>query len=124
MKKLMLFILLFSIGCGSLLHGTRQEVPITSNPDEADVTINSEFKGKTPLSIELKRKTKKYVIYIEKEGYQSFTTFLIRKTYTATSVVNFVIDFGLISHLIVDKGTGGAYYLTPEFIHVDLIKEK
>lgn len=119
-----MLIIILTIGCGSITHGTRQEIPISSNPPSATVTINDEVIGHTPITVELERKTKRYCIEIMKDGYTPYKTYLIRKTSTASSVGNFMLDFGLISHLIVDKSTGGAYELTPESVSVELEKEE
>lgn len=119
-----MLIIILTIGCGSITHGIRQEIPISSNPPGATVIIDDEIKGQTPITVELERKTKKYYIEIAKDGYTTYKTYLIRKTSTASSVGNFMLDFGLISHLIVDKSTGGAYKLTPESVSVELEKEE
>lgn len=122
-KYYFIILTLLFTGCGSLTHGTWQSIPISSNPDGATVIINSKVKGTTPITVKLKRKTKEYNVFVEKKGYLPFTAFLIRKQHAASAVGNFMLDFGLISYLIIDKGTGGAYKLTPESVHVELKKK-
>ena len=124
MNKFIVVLIIISAGCGSLTHGTWQEIPISSNPDGATVIINSKVEGTTPITVKLKRKTKEYNVVVAKKGYMPFTMFLIRKTSTPSAVGNFMLDFGLISHLIIDKGTGGAYKLTPDAVHVELKENK
>ncbi len=51
-----LFILLFTQSCGTIIHGTTQEVSISSSPTDARVSINGNDQGNTPLIADLKRK--------------------------------------------------------------------
>ncbi len=54
--------------CATIVYGTYQKIPATSNPPGAEISVDGEVKGVTPLVLRLK-KTKSYVIRIEKEGY-------------------------------------------------------
>lgn len=123
MKYILIIIAITAIGCGSITHGTMQKIPVSSNPDNAVVLVDKKESGATPCVIELKRKVERYDIEIKKEGYVPVIIQLIRQKDTGVSGANFMIDFGLISHLIIDKSTGGAYELVPDSVHVEL-KEK
>lgn len=119
MNKLLIILIPLLIGCGSLTHGRFQDIPISSNPCNATITVNDEVRGKTPSVINLKRKTEKYTVIISKDGYISFTTILTRSKAPAV-LADMMLDFGLISYLLVDKQTGAAYHLLPKAIHVEL----
>lgn len=125
MSRYCLIVLLpFLIGCGSLTHGRFQDIPISSNPDKATVTINDEPRGETPVTVKLKRKTKEYNVVVAKEGYIPFTTTLTRKTHAGTTAGNVLIDFGLITHFLIDRNTGGAFVLFPDKIDAVLKRKE
>lgn len=120
-SKLLLLSIIFSCGCGVLTHGTRQEISITSQPTGATVLINDEIKGMTPLTVNLKRKTKQYNVIIQKNGYSPFKAKIERKKSWVIEGLNTLSpDFGLISGELIDKPSGGAYNLKPKSIHVKL----
>lgn len=121
MKYLLLLLLL--CGCGSLSHGTYQEIPVSSVPSDAEVIVDGIVYGKTPVTLKLKRKAEKYDIGIYVPGYLLYSTELTRQKDSAVAVGNFMLDFGLISHLLIDKQTGAAYRLVPESISVGLAEE-
>jgi len=55
-------------GCAIMARGTSQEIPVTSHPGGARITVNGKNMGVTPLSLKLAKK-KDHLIRIEKEGY-------------------------------------------------------
>ena len=118
-----IIILICLAGCGSLSHGSYQEIPVSSVPMGAEVIVDGVVYGKTPVTLKLKRKAEKYDIGIFIPGYLLYNTEVIRQKDSAVAVGNFMIDFGLISYLLIDKQTGAAYRLVPEAINVGLIKE-
>ncbi len=123
-SRLLLLSIIFSCGCGVLIHGTRQEISITSQPTGATVLINNELKGTTPLTVNLKRKIKQYTVVIQKNGYSPFKTTIERKIIWAIEGLNTLSpDFGLIGAELIDKPSGGAYKLEPEFINANLNQE-
>lgn len=66
--SLIIFVLSLS-SCAVILSGSRQKVTITSCPENADVYWGKKHLGKTPLNTKLKRKYKKEVLTIKKEGF-------------------------------------------------------
>lgn len=54
--------------CATIIRGTSQKIPVTSNPQEAKITVDGEDIGYTPLNLKLKKK-KSHVILIEKQDY-------------------------------------------------------
>jgi hypothetical protein len=97
-------------GCATIIHGTRQDVGISSTPTGASVSIDNTEKGKTPLVAKLTRKDN-HVVRIELAGYQPFEATLTR------SVSGWVwgnIAFGGLIGLAVDGISGGIYKLSPE----------
>lgn len=97
-------------GCCSIIHGTRQDVGISSSPTGALVKIDNVQSGNTPVIAKLTRKDNHYV-RIEMPGCQPYETTLTR------SVSGWVwgnIVFGGLIGLAVDAIDGSLYKLTPE----------
>jgi len=112
---MLLFVYLAS-GCATVVHGTNQNVSITSEPSEADVEIvgrGSPVYAKTPATVELNRKGN-YTVTCKKEGYYSDTE-QIRSVIDSMTAGNIFIG-GLIG-LGVDAASGGNKRLSPDSLH-------
>jgi hypothetical protein len=110
----------FLAGCASIIHGTRQDVGISSSPTGATVTIDNGPAGVTPLIADLRRKDN-HIVRIEMEGFQPFETTITR------SVSGWVwgnLVFGAIPGLAIDAITGGLYKLSPENVSGTLAEEE
>jgi hypothetical protein len=122
MKKLVvigtLALCLTFSSCATIMIGTSQEVSIASSPTGAQVLDNGVVLGKTPLAVDLKKKTR-HQIRIELEGYAPYEVAMVRKT--SGWIAGNIIFGGLIG-LVVDAITGGMYMLKPEQIQAELIK--
>jgi hypothetical protein len=46
-----------SAGCATILKGSNQSIPASSDPASADVLVDRTLVGQTPMSIQMKRKT-------------------------------------------------------------------
>jgi len=108
---------LFS-GCASIMHGTTQQIGVSSSPSGAKVTVNGQQKGKTPVILDLKRGDN-HVLKIELDGYLPYETTLTKKV--SGWVWGNVVAGGLIG-LAVDAISGGLYNLTPEQVQASLAK--
>ncbi len=121
MKKILtlgfvvLFVFTFT-NCATIIHGSQQSVSISSNPSKAFVTVDGREIGKTPLTIDLKRKDH-HTVEINLDGYLPYETKFTRKVdgWIAGNII-----FGGIIGLAVDAITGGMYKLTPDQISADL----
>jgi hypothetical protein len=69
---LSLLFALFLIGC----RHTTQEVPITSVPPGAEVYIDDQFRGMTPLTLELETADSRR-LELRKEGYRPFYSMIV-----------------------------------------------
>jgi hypothetical protein len=109
---------LLASACATILRGTRDQVGISSQPSGAEVIVDNEFYGKTPVTAELKRKDK-HIVTIKLEGYQPFEMTLTRK---ASGFVfgNLVFGPGAVIGLAVDALTGGMYNLKPDQVQAEL----
>jgi hypothetical protein len=113
------FALLFTLGlgaCASIIHGTHQDVGITSEPTGAAVTIDNLHSGNTPVIAKLTRKDN-HIVRIELPGYQPIDLTLTR------SVSGWVwgnIAVGGLIGLAVDAIDGGMYKLSPDQLSATL----
>lgn len=107
------FIVVLS-GCGTIKHGTSQDLMIQSNPPGAMVMVNGKEYGETPVSVSLSRKTRHTTVTVSMPGYESFQTSLDRKL-SGWSILGGPIG------LLVDDATGGMYKLSPDQLNVQLV---
>jgi len=122
MKKFFCMVLIAILtvsvtGCASVTTGRYQRVPIDSNPQEANVTISSGFRGVTPCSFELQRNMN-HVITIAKKGYRTAQVNL-QKTVCGSTAGNIILG-GFIG-LGIDAMTGAMFKIIPENVYVDLV---
>jgi hypothetical protein len=102
--------------CASVIHGTHQDVGITSVPTGASVAIDNLQSGTTPVFAKLTRKDN-HVVRIELPGYQPLDLALTR------SVSGWVwgnVAIGGLIGLAVDAIDGGMYKLSPEQLSATL----
>ena len=125
MKKLVLLsATLFILGsCATLLRGgkTSEIVKISGNPKEANIYVNNELVGKSPLNYEVKKR-KEHIVKIEKEGYKDFIAKIeIKKNpiWTTLSLVGTVFPFTYYG-IIVDNKTGSINDITTTDINFKL----
>lgn len=124
MKKLTLITSALAIififqSCATIMHGSKQEVGISSSPSNAKVIIDGKAMGTTPVVTKLKRKDS-HMVQIKLDGFHTYETTLTR------SVSGWVwgnIVFGGLIGLGVDAITGGLYKLTPKQISAELNDE-
>jgi PEGA domain len=103
-------ILLVVTGCATIIHGTRQDVGISSTPTGASVTIDNLQSGTTPVFSKLRRK-ENHVVRISLAGYQPMDLTL------TSSVSGWVwgnLAIGGLVGLAVDAISGGMYKLSPQ----------
>jgi len=108
--------------CASLMHGTKQDISITSSPEAADVQVKTAggvvaFTGQTPATVKLARKDE-YDVFINLAGYQESTVH-INKEFDSIYLGN-ILCGGIIG-LIIDASNGAMYNLAPEVINVTLV---
>lgn len=115
-KGIMAFFMFGLIGCGTIMHGTKQQIGISSNPSGAKVVIDRQHYGITPFIADLSRKDN-HVIRIEMEGFIPYETTLTRRV---SGWVWGNIVFGGLIGLAVDAISGGLYKLTPDQVQAEL----
>ncbi len=116
-KLLALFLVFFlTTGCATIIKGTTQGVPISSDPSGADILVDGMLVGTTPTDVELKRK-RDHLIVIEKKNYSPKNIAVVKNV--GGAVWGNIIAGGLIGWG-VDAASGAQNNLTPKTIFVRL----
>lgn len=125
---LALCVALGSAGCSSIVGKSEYPVTISSQPDQADITITDEkgaavYAGKTPTTVTLRTKAgyfrgKNYTVTFHKEGYAEHVA-EIRRGVSGWYIFGNLVFGGLIGWLIVDPATGAMWTLQKD-VRVDL----
>ncbi|MFT4047774.1 MAG: hypothetical protein QM661_13920 [Solimonas sp.] len=92
-------------GCATMFHGSTQQVFVRSNVPGTELFANETFVGKDN-GVTTFQKNKNYVLTARKSGCTE-TTVPATKSFDAITLLGVLIDFGIISVLLVDGvGTG------------------
>ena len=118
---LVLFIGVMLVGCGSIIHGSKQVISFQSTPAVATVEVldamNVSYGScETPCSLELKRK-REYKVIMSKQGYNAAELIITKKT---DGWIWGNILFGGVIGIIIDFSNGAAYKLSPEMLNTTL----
>ena len=57
--------------CGTIMHGTSQDIGFQSSPSSAKLTVDGILKGQTPAVVPLARK-RTHIVRLELDGYQPY----------------------------------------------------
>ena len=103
-------------GCGALFNNGPAKVMFTSQPSEAEVWIDGNRFGTTPLVVDLSKK-KSYTVSFRKDGFDEQVRTLNNKV-SPTYVVLDILG-GLVP-VIVDAATGAWYVLEADNVQATL----
>ena len=121
-KPLFFIVLIFLLiaGCASIVSKSQYPVIISSQPQEADITIvnisgATVYSGKTPTTITLEAgagffKGENYTVTFKKEGFATHTT-QIERGLDGWYIGGNILIGGLIGWPIVDPATGAMWTL-------------
>lgn len=103
-------------GCATIIHGSKQDISVSSTPSNARVLVDDMEMGTTPTVLTLSRKHQ-HTIRIELDGYQPHEVMLSRSVdgWIAGNII-----FGGFIGLGVDAITGAMYKLSPDEIGAQL----
>jgi hypothetical protein len=113
----LLLPLLAIADCGTIAHGTSQNIVCITSPAGAVVRSADGTTCTTPCSFTLKRK-KNDLLTIEREGYET-VTLPVHSALSATSAANVLLPGGLVCWGI-DVVSGGGYRLASDRVDVKL----
>jgi uncharacterized protein YceK len=105
-------LVLFS-GCATVLSGTSQEITFNSEPAGAQVIVDGEVMGRTPVTVTL-RKNKFDNVTVELEGYQTQSRPL-STSYDPIALVNILWDLST-----TDLISGAAFEYDPSSYYFNL----
>ncbi len=117
---LLVFCFIFS-ACASIVHGTKQEIPFSSDPPGAVVMVNGEQRGVTPTTITLKRGRDHQVIF-KLDGYDDLLINLEKEMDTGWYIFGNLFSWGVIGW-VVDIANGAAYKLSEDELHAAMQEE-
>lgn len=124
-------VFLYLSGCATILDEPFYVLPISSNPDEAIISIKDEkgkivYKGKTPAEVKLDKSDgsyaggKHYLVKFEKNGYKTQIVAVVTRTsnyYLGNLILPFITGIGLF----IDPLYGDMYKFLPEKINLQLL---
>ena len=113
---LILSLLAISSGCATIIHGTTQDVGITTDPTGADLLLDGKERYQSPIKVTMKRK-EDHMVEIIKDGYQKETVYI--QSVLSGAVAGNLLAGGIIG-MGVDAMSGGGYRLVPENIDIRL----
>ncbi len=117
MRSIMLALALLSAsGCATVLHGTRQRIAVESTPPGAQVYIDGQAMGDTPLHTTLDA-TEGHEILVRAEGHEDALVSLPTEAIPAYYVLNAIFTLGI--GIWIDHSTGAIYGID-DSVHVDL----
>ncbi|MFC2166373.1 PEGA domain-containing protein [Acidobacteriota bacterium] len=116
---LITFVFMLS-NCATIFKGEYRDVRINSEPGDAQVFVNGEFQGRTPLKLEL-RPDESYTIEFKREGYKTQVRQIKNKIGVGWIVLDVV--FGLVP-VLVDALTGAWYEFDQRYVNVLLERQQ
>ena len=120
MKRRTFFPLVLALvsvaGCATIVNGKTQLVSFQSTPAGATIMIDGRPIGKTPLSLQLEKKSNQ-VLVVRKEGYKDFST-TMGTTVSGWFLGN--IALGGVLGSTTDAATGAMYEYVPNQFLVTL----
>jgi hypothetical protein len=122
MKKIFLIILslVFIYGCATIFKQKERVIPFNSDPQGAEIYINGNRMGKTPLPIRLSN-LKPVTVTFKKEGFED-KTYIINSQVEAGWVI--LVIFGTFIPVIIDAVTNNWSNLDATEVKVLLDKKE
>jgi hypothetical protein len=113
-------LFLLTSSCATIFKGNSSKINFNSNPQGAQIYVNGNYMGDTPILLKLESK-QTYNIEFKKEGYKT-------KAFNITNHVGvgwIVLDviFGLVP-VVVDAATGSWYELDQKIVNALLEKQQ
>ncbi len=94
-------------GCAAMFHGSTQQIAIRSNVPGTELYANEAYVGKEN-GVTIFQKNQNYMITARKAGCTA-TTVPASKSFDAITLLGVLIDFGIITILLIDGAATGAW---------------
>jgi PEGA domain len=109
-------------GCATIVHGTSQAIPFSSNPEGAEVFVNGSARGVTPTTVTLPRSSSSYNVVYKKAGYED-TSDNLHSSISGYYFLNIIL--GGIVGLVLDAVDGAWYdYDDPNTPNLPLLEAR
>ena len=106
-------------GCATLFADSEDEISFISDPSGADIYLNGEYIGKTPVSTRVKRQlSKTMVVVVKKQGYQT-KEFYLKTALETAAIFNLSSGFSWTT----DAVTGNMIEYDPKKYLITLERE-
>ena len=104
-------------GCATIIKGSSQSIPVSSDPPAADIVLDGKIVGQTPKTLTLKRENN-YLLTIQKTGFEQQSVPIVKDI--GGAVWGNALAGGLIGWG-VDAASGAQYNLLPASVSVKLV---
>ena len=94
-------------GCAAMFHGTSQMISIRSNYADTKLYVNEAYIGQGS-GVTTFKKNKNYTIRASRDGYVDVIA-IPTKSFDSVTLLGILLDWGIISILIVDGAATGAW---------------
>lgn len=94
-------------GCAAMFHGSTQQVAVRSNVPGTELFVNEAYVGKDN-GVTTFQKKNNYMITARKAGCTD-TTVPAPKSFDAITLLGVLLDFGIVSVLLIDGAATGAW---------------
>ncbi len=106
LKAVSLVLIVFQTGCATIFHGTTDQISITSRERGTKIFVDEREIGEDS-AIAVVPKRGSHSIRVSKEGCSDVVA-PIPYSFDGVSLLGILLDFGIISMLIVDTAATGA----------------
>lgn len=108
MKKILFLVVFLATGCASMFSGTKETILVNSTEKDSKIYFNDEYIGNTAASVTVsKKKLNDSYIRVSKSGCDD-TLRHIETKFNSLSILDFFIDFGIVTFFVIDWGLNGA----------------
>lgn len=102
-------------GCAAMFHGTSDQITIQSPDPEAKIYLDNFLVGKGTAMASVKRNTQ-HTIVAKKDGCAD-NLVQTQTAFDPVTLLGVLIDWGIISILVVDWGVTGAMWKTDPLVY-------
>jgi len=97
-------------GCASMFSGTTQNLLLRSDVKGAKLYLNNEEIGTDTATVQISKKNlRNSVLLAKKQGCSDYSTHISTK-FDPTTLLGVLLDFGIVTVLVVDWGITGAVH--------------
>lgn len=116
LTRMLIIVLAIQLtGCAAMFHGSNDQVTVTSGDPEAKLYVDATYLGKGSGTTFVKRNTV-HTVFARKNGCADGIV-QTQTSFDSVSLLGILIDFGVISMLVVDWGATGAMWKTDPLLY-------